>query len=134
VLASETLPLFHAAHFRVCQDAQCSLDPLVKTDIVRRINTVFRVRLSMMVFKYLKEPFPEVEMKLENKELNLKKINELAKLSITTQLPPPDWIGFSTLNLFSIGRPNLVSRDLFTVIRNQYAQQITLSPLKLALQ
>jgi hypothetical protein len=122
-LATETLPLFHAAHFRVCQDSQCCLDPLIKTDIVRRIDLVFRVRISMMVFKYLKVPFVELEIKLQNRELNLKKINELAKLSIKVELPPPDWIGFTTLNLFSIGRPNLISRDLFKIIRNQYAEK-----------
>jgi hypothetical protein len=122
-LTNEMIPLMDAAYFRLYQDAQCSLNSDVKTHLVDRIHELFQIRFSSLVFKQFQKPFFELEMQLKNKEICALKVQEVAKLSLSTELPSPVWLGECGMNMFSVGKPNMAPAAMFDTIRKTYAQE-----------
>lgn len=122
-LTQEALPLLDAAYFRLCQDAECSLNSEVKTSIVERIHELFRGRLGSMAYKHFKIPFFELEMRLRKRDICISKVQEIAKLSLTKELPSPTWLGECGLNVFSVGKARMVPTTHFDPIRKQFAQE-----------
>lgn len=123
VLVQETIPLVHGAHFRLLQDAACSLNPVVPKYIVDRILEVYRVRLGQLVYKKLKKPLFIIENEAQIQELNLLKVKQIAENSLSRALPSPVWIGFCGMNCFSVGKPNMIRSTDFTPVRHSYALQ-----------
>jgi hypothetical protein len=122
-LTTESLPLVDAAHFRLCQDAECSLNSEVKTSVVGRIHELFHIRLGFAAYKHLKIPFFELEARVKKLDICTLKVQEIAKLSLSKELPSPIWLGECGLNVFSVGKPRMVPATLFDPIRKQFAQE-----------
>jgi hypothetical protein len=122
-LIQESLPLFDAAYFRVCQDAECSLNPEVKTSIKERINERYRTRLSCLVYRHLRQPFTILEPTIKKREINAARVQQVAKETLQKELGSPIWIGYCGMNLFSVGRPAMIPPHLFQETRRNYAQE-----------
>ena len=123
VLVKESIPLVHGAHFRLLQDATCSLNPLVPAQVIDRILENYRIRLGRLVYKKLKQPLFILENEQQIRDLNLLKVKQIAENSLSRPLPSPVWIGFCGMNRFSIGKPNMIPAIDFTQTRHSYAMQ-----------
>jgi hypothetical protein len=122
-LIQESLPLFDAAYFRVCQDAECSLNPEVKTTIKNRISECYRARFSCLVYKHLRQSFTILEPTIKKREINDARVKQVAKETLQKELASPTWIGYCGMNLFSVGRPAMIPAHLFQETRRNYAQE-----------
>lgn len=129
-LSHETFPLLDAARFRLYQEAECSLNLAIKGSVVRQIHELFRARLSMLVYKRLKEPYIELELKLKKREFILPKVHQVAQQTIGTKLSSPLWIGWCGMNIFSQGRPLMIAPGMFQEARNTYASDVLTNPLQ----
>ena len=92
-----SIPLIKAASFRVSQDAQCSKDPSVKNgDAATRMSMTYQQRLEKLIQSNLGCSLEKVVS--ENQDIRVAAIRsqvlETARLSLSSDLPSPDWIGW----------------------------------------
>ncbi len=124
-IVSISIPIMKAASFRVAQDSQCSDDSSVKYgDASERMTLTYLKRLDSRVQAVLHTSIDDVIQNHQNIDANKTKVLETARLSRTTELPSPDWIGWHGMSVFIHGRPNMRPATEYQQIRNQFADEI----------
>lgn len=123
---SFSIPLMKAAYFRIIQDAQCSKEPSVKHgDAATRMSMTYERRLNGRIKALLNTSLEETVA--ENRELRIAaikaKVMETAQLSLSKDLPSPNWIGWHGLAVFINGIPDMYSADEYKQIRDAYANE-----------
>jgi hypothetical protein len=122
-----SIPLIKAAVFRVSQDAQCSKDPSVKNgDAGERMSMTYAARLGKLVQTTLKCSLEEVLKNHQDDRVTAikSKVLETAKLSVSKDLPSPDWVGWHGLSVFIQGAPSMYPADQYKSIRDAYAYEM----------
>jgi hypothetical protein len=121
-----SIPLIKAASFRVAQDAQCSTDASVKYgDASMRMSITYEQRLKNRVQALLNCPLEDILKEQQNERMAAikKKVLETAKLSLSTSLPSPDWVGWHGMSVFISGAPKMHEASEYKQIRDAYANK-----------
>ncbi len=122
---SVAIPLIDAAAFRVNQDAQCASDCSVKYgDAAARMHLAYGRRLTNRVQALMHRPLHEIarEHQQELKTSTTAKVLDVARQSLSTELPSPDWVGFHGMELFISGKPDMYPADQYAERRHAYAR------------
>jgi hypothetical protein len=123
-IISVSMPLMRSAVFRVLQDAQCSEDPSVKHgDASLRMRSTYEKRLAKKVQEILKRSLQDiVDESRDMLQTAIKaELLKTARLSMSRDLPSPDWIGWHGLSVAISGAPKMYPSCEYKEIRDAYA-------------
>lgn len=121
---SLSIPLLKAGEFRVHQDSQCADDLSVSCgDAATRLVATYTEKLNRLVKKHLNVSFEELIQNLSIEQLNpiKEKILQTARLSLTTKLPSPTWVGWHGLQAIIRDTPKMHSEAEHKQLREKYA-------------
>lgn len=122
---SVAIPLIDAAAFRVNQDAQCASDSSVKYgDAAARMHLTYGRRLAIRVQNLMHRPLHDIARENHQalKTSITAKVLDVARQSLSTELPSPQWVGFHGMEMFMSGKPGMHSADQYANYRNAYAR------------
>jgi hypothetical protein len=119
-LFNTSLPLIRAAVFRVEQDSVCSADASVcHGDAPSRMLMLYQKIIFGLTQKHLQKDLALLIMENETLVQSncIAKVLEVARLSLTCELPSPTWIGFHGLNVMLEGKILMHPDDQFKSLR-----------------
>lgn len=122
-----SVPLLKAAIFRVRQDTQCSTDSsVVHGDADMRLQLIYVPSLENAIKKYLGKTLADVQkdFALERQKAMGEKITEVARESMTINLPSPNWIGQHGMSIFLSGSISMHPESEYKRIRDDFAKKI----------
>lgn len=121
-----SVPLLRAAYFRVHQDSQCAKDVSVKNgDAAERMSMTYLQRLGVRTRALLGCPLEEVLERSQDIRIAAikEKVLETARLSLSRDLPSPDWVGWHGMAVFIQGAPDMHLPEEYKQIRDAEANK-----------